>query len=104
MSKEIRKQLELGILERVTPCQWHDMGPTPWVANLVPVIKDREVRKARNAKCAATSRPIGPRTYAPVVHLEPVDVRITVDNRCQNKAILRTRYPSRTIDVLTSTK
>ncbi len=46
MSKEIRKKLELGILERVTD----DMGPTPWVANLVPVIKDREVRRARNAK------------------------------------------------------
>ncbi len=101
MSKEIRKQLELGILERVTD----DMGPTPWVANLVAsLIKDREVGKARNAKCAAISRPIGPSTYAPVVHLEPVDVRITVDNRCQNKAILRRRYPSRTIDDLTSTK
>ena len=80
VSKEIKKQIELGILERVTD----DMGPTPWVANLVPVIKDREVRKARNAKCA-TSRPIGPSTYAPVVHLEPVEVRITVDRRTIKK-------------------
>ena len=95
VSAEIKKQIELGILERVTD----DMGPTPWVANLVPVIKDREIRKARNAK-VGPSRLVGPNTFAPVEHLGPIDVRITVDNRCQNKAILRTRYPTRTIDDL----
>ena len=46
VSSEIKKQIELGIMERVTD----EMGPTPWVANLVPVIDDREIRKARNAK------------------------------------------------------
>jgi len=53
VSAEIKKQIELGILERVTD----DMGPTPWVANLVPVIKDREIRKARNVK-VGPSRPV----------------------------------------------
>ncbi len=33
VSKKIKKQIELGILERVTD----DMGPTPWVSSIVPV-------------------------------------------------------------------
>ena len=78
-------------MERVTD----EMGPTPWVANLVPVIKDREIRKARNAKCGP-SRPEAPSTAS----LGPIELRLTVDNRCQNKAIQRTRYPTRTLEDL----
>ncbi len=66
VSKEIKKQLEMNILERVTD----DMGPTPWVANIVPVMKGEN------------------------------EVRIVVDNRAQNKAIRRTHYPTRTIEEL----
>ena len=41
VSKEIKKQLEMNILERVTD----DMGPTTWVANIVLVMKgENEVR------------------------------------------------------------
>ena len=66
VSKEIKKQIDMKILERVTD----DMGPTPWVANIVPV------RKGDN------------------------EVRIVVDNRAQNKAIRRTHYPTKTIEEL----
>ena len=66
VSKEIKKQLDMSILERVTD----DMGPTPWVANIVPVMKGDN------------------------------EVRIVVDNRAQNKAIRRTHYPTRTIEEL----
>ena len=33
-------------------------------------------------------------------HEPPPEVRITVDNRCQNKAIRRTHYPSKTLEEL----
>ena len=41
VSKEIRKQIDLGILEGVTD----DMGPTPWVSNTVLVLKDKEIKR-----------------------------------------------------------
>ena len=86
VSKELKKQIDLGILERVTD----DMGPTPWVSNIVPVLKDKEVRKGRDGK-PCPSRP----------QAEPTpEVRITVDNRCQNKAIRRTHYPTKSIEDL----
>jgi hypothetical protein len=86
VSKVIKKQLDLGFLERVTD----DMGPTPWVSNIVPVLKDKEVRLGRDGK---------PTTVRPQ-HEPPPDVRITVDNRCQNKAIRRTHYPSKALKEL----
>ena len=86
VSKEIKKQLDLGILERVTD----DMGPTPWVSNIVPVLKDKEVRLGRDGM---------PITVRPQ-HEPAPEVRITVDNRCQNKAIRRTHYPSKTLEEL----
>jgi hypothetical protein len=86
VSKEIKKQIELGILERVTD----DMGPTPWVSNIVPVLKDKEVKLGRDGK---------PSPERPQAETTP-DVRITVDNRAQNKAIRRTHYPTKTVEEL----
>ena len=53
-------------------------------------MKEKELRKGRDGK-PVTSRPQG----AP-----PPEVRITVDNRCQNKAIRRTHYPTKTVEEL----
>jgi hypothetical protein len=86
VSKEIKKQIELGILERVTD----DMGPTPWVSNIVPVLKDKEVKLGRDGK---------PSPVRPQAETTP-EVRITIDNRAQNKAIRRTHYPTKTVEEL----
>jgi transposase InsO family protein len=86
VSKEIKKQIELGILERVTD----DMGPTPWVSNIVPVLKDKEVKLGRDGKPS----PVKTQTAG------TPEVRITVDNRAQNKAIRRTHYPTKTVEEL----
>ena len=83
VEKEINKQVEMGILEPVTA----EMGPTPWVANLVIVSKDKEVRKDKNGKLVPNPNQKG-------------EIRITVDNRIQNRYIRRTRYPSKTIEDL----
>ena len=80
VSKELKKHIDMGILERVTD----DMGPTPWVSNIVPVLKDKDVRKGSDGKPSSS----------------PPEVRITVDNRCQNKAIRRTHYPTKSIEDL----
>jgi hypothetical protein len=78
VTSEIEKQIELDIMERVTD----EMGSTP-----TPVIKEREIRKARNAKC-------GPSRSRGAKHSErlgPKALRLTVDNICQNKAIQRSK-------------
>ena len=56
VSKEIKKQIELGILERVTD----DMGPTPWVSNIVPVLKDKD--KDTGVKLGRDGKPSPMRT------------------------------------------
>jgi uncharacterized protein YabE (DUF348 family) len=58
--------------------------PTPWTSNIVSVLKDKEVKlghddKLNPAKTQSAGTP---------------EVRITVDNRAQNKAIRRTHYPT----------
>lgn len=80
VEKELLSQVEQGILEREDGSR----GPTPWVANLVIVPKDRELRNAK-------SPPIKEHTGA---------IRLTCDSRGQNKAIKRTRYPSKTVEDL----
>jgi len=72
---ELNRQIEAGILERVTP----EMGPTPWISNLVVVMKDGRKPK-------------------PGEVVDPDNIRITTDSRDANKAILRTRFSSKTID------
>ena len=87
VEKELQKHIDLGILERVTD----DMGPTPWVSNIVPVLKEKGI--SRDGK-TNVSRPLA--NQPPPVP----EIRITVDNRCQNKAIRRTNYPSKTLEDL----
>jgi hypothetical protein len=90
ISKEIKKQVEMGILERVTD----DMGPPEWVANIVPVLKEKEVKMGRDHRLAKEK----PKEVA------PPEIRITVDNRCQNKAIKRMRYPGNTMESVSPIK
>jgi hypothetical protein len=85
--KELLKQVEEGILERVT----RNSGPTPWVSNLVMVPKDKAVR---NTKCSP-SRPTD--NGKPN---ETIAVRLTCDSKALNKAVRRTRFPSKTIEDL----
>ena len=82
ISKEIKKQVEMGILERVED----DMKAPEWVANIVPVLKEKEVKMGRDHRMAKEK----PEEVA------PPEKRITVDNRCQNKAIKRMMYPGKT--------
>ena len=48
ISKEIKKQVEMGILERVED----DMKAPEWVANIVPVLKEKEVKMGRDQRMA----------------------------------------------------
>ena len=92
VEKELLKQEAIGIIERVD----RKSGPTPWVANLVIVNKDKAVKGCKTG----SSRPIGsikPNSDEPRKEL---DIRITCDSRAQNKAIRRTRYPSKTVEGL----
>ena len=59
--------------------------------NLVIVPKDRSVRNAK----AGPSRPISDRPAD-----STFEVRLTCDSRAQNKAIRRTRYPTKTVEDL----
>jgi hypothetical protein len=80
VGRELMKQVEQGILEQVTS----KSGPTPWIANLVVVPKDK-------------------RAYANWVSKRTdyeLDVRLTCDSKQLNKALLRTRYPGKTIEDL----
>ena len=54
------------------------------------VLKEKELRKGLDREPMAT-RPQGTPT---------LEVRITVDNRCQNKAIRRIHYPAKTVEEL----
>ena len=87
VEKELLKQESEGIIERVTT----KSGPTPWVANLVIVNKDK---LAKNAKCVAS------RSLAKQSISKDFKIRLTCDNRAQNKAIRRQRFPSKTIEDL----
>ena len=87
VEKELLRQEAEGIIERVTA----KSGPTPWVANLVIVDKDK---RAKNGKCSL-SKPVANRP--PDKELE-FKIRLTSDNRAQNKAIRRTKYPCRTAE------
>ena len=72
------KRSEQGIPERVD----RDSVPTPWVSNLVIVPKGRPV----NPDGGAVSQNAVP------------DIRITYESRALNKAIRRTRFPTKTIE------
>ena len=81
-----------GILEPLDQSK----GPTPWVSNLVVVPKERPVS---NAKLGA-SRPVSANGMEPEYELA---IRLICDSKAVNKAIKRTRYPSKTIeDLLTA--
>ena len=84
VEKELLQQEAEGIIERVTA----KSGPTPWVANLVIVDKE----KKRNSKCSLSR----PQLNQPIE--KEIKIRLTSDNRAQNKAIRRTRYPCRTLE------
>ena len=92
VAKELRSQVDDGILEPIGP----NDGPTPWVSNLVVVPKEKEVRKPGSCKTRA-SRPVKNGQAEQEYELA---VRLTVDNRALNKAIRRTRFPGRSIDDL----
>ncbi len=77
VAKELSEQIECGILERVD----QNSGPTPWVSNMVIIPKDKPVDDQGR----------------PAPHKS---VRITCDSKAVNKAILRTRYPGKSIDDL----
>jgi hypothetical protein len=84
VEKEILRQVEEGILEKVD----ENSGPTPWVANLVIIPKDKGLRNAK----AGVSR------LKPDGQAYELAVRLTYDAKAQNKAIRRTRYPGKTLE------
>ena len=74
VSKELQKQVDEGILERIDST----MGPTTWISNLVVIPKGD-----------------------PKEHITgPTKVRLTCDARPMNKALRRTRYPTRSLEDL----
>ncbi len=81
---ELEKQVNDGILERVDTA----FGPTDWISNLVVIPKDKS--SSDRVKSAA-SKQGGERI---------LDVRLTCDSTALNKAIRRTRHPTKTIDDL----
>jgi hypothetical protein len=90
VEKELLKQEAMGIIERID----QNSGPTPWVANLVIVMKDKEVKGAKTS----SSKPM--RVYEADEPRKELDLRLTCDSRAQNKAIRRTKYPSKTVEDL----
>jgi transposase InsO family protein len=86
VEKQLLNQESLGIIERVTA----KSGPTPWVANLVIVDKDNPRKK--NTKCTSSK----PSANQPPE--KEIRIRLTSDNRAQNKAIRRTKYPCKTVE------
>jgi hypothetical protein len=83
VERELLKQVEQDIIERVDT----KSGPTPWVTNLVIVPKDKSTRN--NA---------GPTPNLNNNDSENTEIRLTCDSRMQNRAIKRTRFPTKTID------
>ena len=77
VEKELDKQVAEGILEKVE----FGSKPITWISNLVVVPKDKAVSKQSK-------------------NLRPSDlsVRLTCDARPVNKALIRTRYPMKTMD------
>ena len=84
VEKELLYQVEQGVLEKVDETS----GPTPWVANLVIVPKNRDLN-SNSAEAAEKS-----------AKTTDIAVTLTCDSRAQNKAIRRTRYPSKTVEDL----
>jgi hypothetical protein len=74
VAKELQRQVDEGILERVDS----SMGPTTWISNLVVVPK------------GDPNEPITSETK----------VRLTCDARPMNKALRRVRYPTKTMEDL----
>ena len=94
VGKELMKQVEEGILEPVD----QSCGPTPWVANLVVVFKDKNViHKRKVAFDDPSSKKV--RTTQ-VAEKKEIALRLTCDSREANKAIRRIRYPSKTVEDL----
>ena len=83
MIKELKKQVEEGILEPVL----RNSGPTPWISNLVIVPKDRPVTGISGINSGSGGA-------------RELSVRLTCDSKAVNKAIKRTRFPSKTIEDL----
>jgi hypothetical protein len=75
--KELEKQVQEGILEKVDS----SMGPTPWISNLVVV-------------------PKGTKKIDINTPTDQFEVRLTCDARPLNKAIRRTRHPTKSIEDL----
>ncbi|RNA32901.1 Retrovirus-related Pol poly from transposon, partial [Brachionus plicatilis] len=80
VEKELDKQVAEGILEKV------ELGhkPITWISNLVVVPKDRKPNANQHNPA----------------HKQELAVRLTCDARPVNKALVRTRYPMKTIDDL----
>lgn len=85
VERELRKQLENDILERVTD----DMGPIEWQSNLVVVPQGKDC----SAKC-------GPGRMTATEEQWSGDIRLTCDSKQLNKAIRRTRYPGKSVEDL----
>ena len=81
VGEEIERQVDEGVLERVEPHH----GSTPWVSNLVIVPKDKGVSKI-TSQTFNEAKEDG----------RKLAVRLTCDSRALNKAVKRTRYPSKT--------
>lgn len=82
VEKELLKQEVAGVIERV---EAHH-GLTPWVSNLVVVSKGKPV----NSKCGSSTLQSS--------DSKELEVRLTCDSRELNKAIKRTRYPTKTLE------
>ena len=80
VERELERPQEADVLERVDS----NHGPTSWVSNLVIVPKDKPVQSVASITSTKTSSSQLP------------EVRLTCDSRALNKAIKRTRYPTKT--------
>ena len=76
VERELQVQLEAGIIERVK-------GPTPYISNLVVVPKGPKLTGSKLSKQAVGA---------------DLQVRLTCDCKPLNKAIKRTRHPTRTLE------
>ena len=94
VSTELDAQVKEGILERVDK----SMGPTPWISNLVVVPKGPQ---RSNVAIVPVNDPLvmwKPRRASQTIVPTPLKVRLTCDSKQLNKAVLRQRYPIKTLD------
>jgi hypothetical protein len=79
VSQELDQQEAEGIIEKVDS----SMGPTTWISNLVVIPKDRN--PTGSLSCLNEKA-------------KQIEVRLTCDSRALNKAIRRTRFPTKTLE------